>query len=89
MLSLGQLPNKGPWSVTQIFCFCPLSVLRNVTTSSSWSVAAVLGSIQASSDTVESEGRQMKQCWIQYIEKYPKKIPLLDMVEIYVTRVVN
>ncbi len=24
------------------------------------------GSIPASSDTVESEGRQMKQCWIQY-----------------------
>ncbi len=30
-------------------------------------VATVLGSIP--SDTVESEGRQMKQCWIQYIEK--------------------
>ncbi len=30
-------------------------------------VAIVLGSIPASSDTVESEGRQMKQCWIQYI----------------------
>ncbi len=27
-------------------------------------VATVLGSIPASSDTVESEGRQMKQCWI-------------------------
>ncbi len=26
--------------------------------------ATVLGSIQASSDTVESEGRQMKQCWL-------------------------
>ncbi len=32
-------------------------------------VATVLGSIPASSDTVESEGRQMKQCWKQYIEK--------------------
>ncbi len=32
-------------------------------------VAAVLASIPASSDTVESEGRQMKQCWIQFIEK--------------------
>ncbi len=31
-------------------------------------VATVLGSILASSDTAESEGRQMKQCWIQYIE---------------------
>jgi hypothetical protein len=32
-------------------------------------VATVLGSIPASSDTVESEGRQMKQCWISYIKK--------------------
>ncbi len=40
-------------------------------------VATVLGSIPASSDTVESEGRQMKQCWISYIkEKFKKKIPL-------------
>jgi hypothetical protein len=31
-------------------------------------VATVLGSIPASSDTVESEGRQRKQCWIQNIE---------------------
>ncbi len=40
-------------------------------------VPTVLGSIPASSDTVESEGRQMKQCWIQYIEKKknPKKSP--------------
>ncbi len=27
-----------------------------------------LGSIPASSDTVKSEGRQIKQCWIQEIE---------------------
>jgi hypothetical protein len=27
-------------------------------------VATVLGSIPASSDSVESEGRQMEQCWI-------------------------
>jgi hypothetical protein len=31
-------------------------------------VATVLGSIPASSDTVESEGRQMKQYWISYIK---------------------
>ncbi len=31
--------------------------------------ATFLGSIPASSDTVEPEGRQMKQCGIQYIEK--------------------
>jgi hypothetical protein len=30
-------------------------------------VATVLGSIPASSDTVESEGRQMHQCWISYM----------------------
>ncbi len=35
-------------------------------------VATVLGSIPASSDTVESEGRQMKQCWILYITKHKK-----------------
>ncbi len=29
-------------------------------------VATVRGSISASSDTAESEGRQMKQCWIKY-----------------------
>ncbi len=32
-------------------------------------VATVQGSITAPFDTVEAEGRQMKQCWIQYIEK--------------------
>ncbi len=41
-------------------------------------VATVLGSIPASSDTVESEGRQMKQCWISYIKKgKPKKSPFI------------
>ncbi len=34
-------------------------------------VATVLGSIPASSDTVESERQKMKQCWIQHI-KTPK-----------------
>jgi hypothetical protein len=38
-------------------------------------VATVLGSIPASSDTVESEGRQIKQCWITYIKNI-QKIPL-------------
>ncbi len=39
-------------------------------------VATVLGSIPASSDTVESEGRQMKQWWIPYIKrKNPKNSP--------------
>ncbi len=40
-------------------------------------VATVLGSIPASSDTVESEGRQMKLCLIKYIHK---KSPCLIMV---------
>jgi hypothetical protein len=31
--------------------------------------ATVLGSIPASSDAVESKGRQMKQCWIQNVEE--------------------
>jgi hypothetical protein len=33
-------------------------------------VATVLGSIPTSSDTVESEGRQMKQCRTKYIHTY-------------------
>ncbi len=39
-------------------------------------VATVLGAIPASSDTVESEGRQMKQCWITYIKRKTEKFPL-------------
>ncbi len=40
-------------------------------------VAPVLGSIPVSSDTVESEGRQMKQCWIRKnppLTTMPKRI---------------
>jgi hypothetical protein len=36
-------------------------------------VATVMGSIPASSDTVESEGQQMKQCRISYIKNNFKK----------------
>ncbi len=36
-------------------------------------VTAVMGLIPASSDKVEFEGQQMKQCWIKYREN--KKIP--------------
>ncbi len=32
-------------------------------------IAIVLGSIPASSDTVDSDGRLMNQCWITYIKK--------------------
>ncbi len=38
-------------------------------------VATVLGSIPASVGTVESEGRQMKQCWILYEQKDKKSPP--------------
>jgi hypothetical protein len=41
-------------------------------------VATVLGSIPASSNTEESERRQMKQCGIQYMGKNPK-IPLVNI----------
>ena len=39
-------------------------------------VATVLGSIPASSDTVESEGWLIKLCGIQYIEENPKNPPV-------------
>jgi hypothetical protein len=39
-------------------------------------VASVLGSIPASSDTVESEGRQMKQCRKSFLKNL-KNSPLL------------
>ncbi len=38
-------------------------------------VATVQGSIPASHDTVESEGRQIKQCWIKY--RKITQIPIL------------
>jgi hypothetical protein len=42
---------------------------------SNQSEAAVLGSIPSFSDTVKSEGRQMKQCLIKYIKnKFPFRI---------------
>ncbi len=41
--------------------------------------STVLGSISASSDTVESEvGQLMKQCWIQYIEE--KNSPFIKCI---------
>ncbi len=43
-------------------------------------VATVLGLIPASADTVESERRPMKQCWITYIKrKNPKNPPLKEV----------
>ncbi len=36
-------------------------------------VGTVPGSIPGTSDTVESEGRQMKQCWITYNRTFMKK----------------
>ncbi len=40
----------------------------------------VLGSIPASVGTVESEGRQMKQCCIQYEKKTFAKAPLHSII---------
>ncbi len=37
--------------------------------------AKFLGSIPESSNTGESEGRQIKQCWIKNIKKYISKSP--------------
>ncbi len=44
-------------------------------------VETVLGWIPASSDTVEYEGRQMKQCWMQYIQKKSNKSPCWFVVQ--------
>ncbi len=49
--------------------FCIQSMTANA------KVATVLGLIPASSDTVEYEERQMKQCLIQYIVRYISKFP--------------
>jgi hypothetical protein len=43
-------------------------------------VATVLDSIPESSDTVESEERQMNQCWIKFI-KYPKQSPFENLFD--------
>ncbi len=44
-------------------------LLLAMTLENAFNYLLFLGSIPASFDIVESEGRQMKQCWIQYIEK--------------------
>jgi len=50
------------------YIMCTVHISRMVSTVARWLErlavnAKVLGSIPVSSDTVESEGRQMKQCW--------------------------
>ncbi len=49
-------------------------------------VATVLDSIPASSDTVESEGRQMKQCWIAYIKIKNKIKPQFELIPCILNR---
>ncbi len=44
--------------------------------------STVLGSVPASCDTVESEGRQKKQYWIKFIKNF-KKIPLFKFSEYF------
>ncbi len=46
-------------------------------------VATVIGSIPASSDTVESEGRQMKQCLITYVKWKSPQISPFKLTNIY------
>ncbi len=46
-------------------------------------VATALGSNRASSDTVESERRQMRQCWISYIKNI-QKIPPLKLSSVWI-----
>ncbi len=59
-------------------CWCNLAErLERLTANAK--CATVLGSIPASSDTVETEGRQMKQYWIKYITKCIQKSPCLAM----------
>ncbi len=59
--------NQVVWSSPPL----PWRILRTM--------ATVLGSIPASSDTVESEGRQMKQYFISYIKRKKKKNPPLTL----------
>jgi hypothetical protein len=40
-----------------------------------------MDSEQCKQDTVEPEGRQMKQCWIKYERKKQKKTCFLDFKE--------
>ncbi len=42
-------------------------------------VATVMGSFLASSDTVESEGRQMKQYWITNIKKFKNTVQIFPI----------
>ncbi len=44
-------------------------------------VAMFLGSIAASSDTVEYEGRQMNQCWVKYYSIKKSKISISKYLE--------
>ncbi len=69
------------WDIAELFRVsdCPFEV------------ATVPGSIPASSYTVESEGQQMKQCWIKNIFKNPKNPPVcLNMcIDVSLYRPIN
>ncbi len=52
-------------------------LLERQTVNAIVAIVTVLGSVPASSATVESEGRQMKQCWIKYWQ-FLKIPPLID-----------
>ncbi len=61
--------------VVKVSAVCDLAEWLELLTANAI-VATVLGSIPASSDTVESEGRQMKQCQKSYIKKIQKNFLL-------------
>ncbi len=67
----GSLPRNSMYSDTDIG-----EVLRRIG-NLQWGITIIhnpLGSIPASTDTVESEGRQMKQCWRKYLKIQTKII---------------
>ncbi len=49
-------------------------------------VATFLGSIPASSDTGEIEGRQTKQCWWKYFQNSPKNPPESSGIYLWAAR---
>jgi hypothetical protein len=59
------------WMISSRLWMRPSLVIRSLTAKAK--VAIVLDSIQASSDTVESEGRQMQDAAV-FIEKYIKQV---------------
>jgi hypothetical protein len=62
--------NQSCWMRSSLSGWDLAQLLERLTANAE--VATVLVSIQASYDTMECEGQQMKQFWIEYIEKNKK-----------------